>query len=92
MGWPAPHLDSLSALGTLRPWAPETCVIDEDYFPGGTPEGEPRRHTEVLGLVSHLGSLAREFRRALSGSHPFRPPGHLDPQTLRPSTFRPSDI
>ena len=66
MGRPAPHLDSLSALGTLRPWDPETCVIDEDYFPGGTPEGEPRRHTEVLGLVSQLGSLARALRRALS--------------------------
>ena len=65
MGRPVPRPGFLSTLGALRPRAPESCVIDEDYFPGGTPDGEPRRHSEVLGLVSHLKSLVREFRRAL---------------------------
>ena len=65
MGRPLPRPGFLSTLGALRPRAPEFCIMDEDFFPGGTPFGEPRRHSEVLSLASHLGGLAQEFREAL---------------------------
>ena len=65
MGRFPPHSDSLPSLGALKLRPPEFCMRDGDFFPGGTPYGEPRRQSVVHSLAGHLGSLSREFKEAL---------------------------